>query len=560
VINSHTPSVVAGTPSVTKTPLSQRWAATAALEEVLARLDSSTDGLSSTEAAARLQRYGPNALRTHRVNALAVLGRQLRSVVLGLLAATAVVSYFLGDTTQAIIIGVILAASIGLGFVNEYRAERATAALHSRVHHSAVVRRDGHFIKVDVTDLVPGDVIRLALGQTVPADVRLIEVTELECNEGILSGESSASEKSLQPVNPDAALADSVDLAFMGTIVSAGEGVGVVYASGVDAQFGRIAAGLGERQPETDFQAGLRRFSYLLLWVAMTLTVLILVTNLLLGRPVIDSVLFALAIAVGITPQLLPAVVSTSLATGSRRLGKLKVLVKRLVCIEDLGDIDVLVTDKTGTLTEGRITLVDAVDPAGAHADTVLRAGLLAAGADSDSVVSANAMDAALSRHTDAERLMTGTVHRIATLPFDHTRRAMSCVLDDDGRRVLLVKGAPEQVLAKCVAVPDAAQQTPASALHRGSRSASALTSRVMFSCVEPEPMRPIRQIRPASGPSPAPISMLNSSSNCLRTAASSTPSGTRTALRVHSRSPSRGNSPSPSVLNASTRAWWLRS
>jgi len=477
VINSHTPSVVAGTPSVTKTPLSQRWAATAALEEVLARLDSSTDGLSSTEAAARLQRYGPNALRTHRVNALAVLGRQLRSVVLGLLAATAVVSYFLGDTTQAIIIGVILAASIGLGFVNEYRAERATAALHSRVHHSAVVRRDGHFIKVDVTDLVPGDVIRLALGQTVPADVRLIEVTELECNEGILSGESSASEKSLQPVNPDAALADSVDLAFMGTIVSAGEGVGVVYASGVDAQFGRIAAGLGERQPETDFQAGLRRFSYLLLWVAMTLTVLILVTNLLLGRPVIDSVLFALAIAVGITPQLLPAVVSTSLATGSRRLGKLKVLVKRLVCIEDLGDIDVLVTDKTGTLTEGRITLVDAVDPAGAHADTVLRAGLLAAGADSDSVVSANAMDAALSRCTDAERLMTGTVHRIATLPFDHTRRAMSCVLDDDGRRVLLVKGAPEQVLAKCVAVPDAAQQT-LSALFADGRRVVAVASR----------------------------------------------------------------------------------
>ena len=477
MINSHTPSVVAGTPSVTKTPLSQRWAATAALEEVLARLDSSTDGLSSTEAAARLQRYGPNALRTHRVNALAVLGRQLRSVVLGLLAATAVVSYFLGDTTQAIIIGVILAASIGLGFVNEYRAERATAALHSRVHHSAVVRRDGHFIKVDVTDLVPGDVIRLALGETVPADVRLIEVTELECNEGILSGESSASEKSLQPVNPDAALADSTDLAFMGTIVSAGEGVGVVYASGVDAQFGRIAAGLGERQPETDFQAGLRRFSYLLLWVAMTLTVLILVTNLLLGRPVIDSVLFALAIAVGITPQLLPAVVSTSLATGSRRLGKLKVLVKRLVCIEDLGDIDVLVTDKTGTLTEGRITLVDAVDPAGAHADTVLRAGLLAAGADSDSVVSANAMDAALSRCTDAERLMTGTVHRIATLPFDHTRRAMSCVLDDDGRRVLLVKGAPEQVLAKCVAVPDAAQQT-LSALFADGRRVVAVASR----------------------------------------------------------------------------------
>jgi Mg2+-importing ATPase len=151
----------------------------------------------------------------------------------------------------------------------------------------------------------------------------------------------------------------------------------VVYATGVDAEFGRIAAGLGERQPETEFQAGLRRFSYLLLWVAFALTVLILITNLFLRRSVIDSVLFALAIAVGITPQLLPAVVSARLATGSRRLARLKVLVKRLVCIEDLGDIDVLITDKTGTLTEGRVSLVDAVDPAGAPAEAVLRAGLL---------------------------------------------------------------------------------------------------------------------------------------------------------------------------------------
>jgi Mg2+-importing ATPase len=431
----------------------------APLADVLGWLDSSVDGLSSEEAAARVARYGPNALRTQRVSAFAVLGRQLRSAVLALLAGTAVVSYFLGDTTQAIIIGIILAASIGLGFVNEYRAERATAALHSRVHHSAVVRRDGQFIKVDVTALVPGDVIRLALGETVPADVRLTDVTGLECDEGILSGESSASEKSLHVVDTDAALADSTDLAFMGTIVSAGEGVGVVYATGANAQFGRIAAGLGERQPETDFQAGLRRFSYLLLWVAMTLTVLILVTNLLLRRPVIDSVLFALAIAVGITPQLLPAVVSTSLATGSRRLAKVKVLVKRLVCIEDLGDIDVLFTDKTGTLTEGRIALIDAVDPTGAHSDAVLRSGLLATGVDSASDgANANAMDTALWENTDAKSLTN--VHRVATLPFDHTRRAMSCLIDDAGSRLLVVKGAPEQVLARCAALPDETQPT----------------------------------------------------------------------------------------------------
>ena len=450
-----------GALSVTPLPLTAAQVAAAPVDDVLRSLDSSLDGLSSAEASARLIRYGPNSVRTHRVSAIAVLGRQLRSAVLALLATTAVVSFFLGGRTQAIIIGVILVASIGLGFVNEYRAERASAALHSGVHHTAVVRRDGRFVRVDVNVLVPGDVIRLALGEVVPADVRLIDVNGLECNESILSGESTASEKSPQPVKADAALTDSGDLAFMGTIVSAGEGTGLVYATGVDAQFGRIAAGLGERQPETDFQAGLRRFSYLLLWVAMTLTVLILITNLLLRRPVIDSVLFALAIAVGITPQLLPAVVSTSLATGSRRLAKLKVLVKRLVCIEDLGDLDILITDKTGTLTEGRISLVDAVDPAGAHADAVLRAGLLTTDGDAATGgLSANAMDTALWESPDAARLGTDAVHRIATLPFDHTRRATSALFDDAGRRVLVVKGAPEQVMAHCENVPATAHRT----------------------------------------------------------------------------------------------------
>ncbi|MDT5334418.1 MAG: P-type Mg2+ transporter, partial [Mycobacterium sp.] len=398
-----------GTAGDSEQGLTAKRVASAPVEQVLRWLDSSPDGLSSVEASARLVRNGPNAIRTHRVSAVAVLGRQLRSALLALLAATAALSFVLGDSTQASIIIAILVASVALGFVNEYRAERATAELHSRVHHTALVRRDGHFTKVDVTDLVLGDVIRLSLGEAVPADVRLIDVTGLECNESILSGESTAAEKWPQQVNPGGALADSTDLAFMGTIVSAGDGVGVVYATGMHAEFGRIAAGLGERHPETDFQAGLRRFSYLLLWVALTLTAFILIINLLLRRPLIESMLFALAIAVGITPQLLPAVVSTSLATGSRRLAKLKVLVKRLVCIEDLGDIDVLMTDKTGTLTEGRISLVDAVDPAGSHADAVLRAGLLATDVDAGTGgVSANALDAALWASPDAERLMKG--------------------------------------------------------------------------------------------------------------------------------------------------------
>ena len=458
-------STVSMTPKAT-TPappdtLTAARVATAPVEEVMGWLDSSAQGLSSAEVSARRAHYGPNAVRTHHVNALAVLGRQLRSAVLILLAATAVVSYFLGDSLQAIIIGIILAASIGLGFVNEYRAERAAAALHSGVRHAAFARRDGAFIAIDVTELVPGDVIRLSLGEAVPADLRLIEVTGLECNESILTGESTDSEKSPQPVPAGAELAESSDLAFMGTIVSAGEGTGVVYATGRNAEFGRIAAGLGERQPETDFQLGLRKFSYLLLQVAIALTVLILVSNLLLRKPVIDSVLFSLAIAVGITPQLLPAVVSASLATGSRQLAKAKVLVKRLVCIEDLGDIDILITDKTGTLTEGHISLVDAVSPTGAHGDSVLRLGLLATDVDPESGgVGANALDAALWEYPNARDLVGAGVQRVASVPFDHVRRATSVLVDDNGKRVLVLKGAPEQVLARCQMTPDATQHT----------------------------------------------------------------------------------------------------
>jgi len=445
--------------------------AAASVDEVLRWLDSSAAGLSGTEAAARLVRYGPNAVRTHHVNAFAVLGRQLRNAVLILLAGTAVVSFFLGDSMQAIIIGVILAASIGLGFVNEYRAERAAAELHAGMQHKAVVRRDGKFVTIGVAALVPGDVIRLSLGEAVPADVRLIEVSGLECNESILTGESIGSEKSPQAVPTATELAESTDLAFMGTIVSAGEGTGVVYATGRKAEFGRIAAGLDERQPETGFQVGLRRFSYLLLQVAIALMVVILISNLLLRKPIIDSVLFSLAIAVGITPQLLPAVVSASLATGSRQLAKAKVLVKRLVCIEDLGDIDILITDKTGTLTEGRIRLVDTIDPTGAHSESVRRLGLLATDVDpNQGGVSANPLDAALWDSSLAQQLVGGAAHRVAMLPFDHERRATSALVDDAGKRVLVVKGAPEQVLAQCQTAATAAQDTLATLFAAGRR------------------------------------------------------------------------------------------
>ncbi|MFF1719096.1 magnesium-translocating P-type ATPase [Streptomyces sviceus] len=424
---------------------------------VLAALASSPDGLSGGEkgeAAERLAAVGPNAVRTHHVRVLAVLGRQLRSALLILLAVTAGVSYFFGERTGAVIIAGILVLSVALGFVNEYRAEKAAQALHSRVRHTAVVIRGGAATEVDVTELVPGDVVRLSLGQVVPADLRLLECTAFACDESVLTGESAPADKDPEPVAAGAALAELTSCALMGTVVHGGSATGVVVATGGRAEFGRIALGLGERQPETDFQAGLRRFSMLLLKVAAALTTGIFVINLLLQRPLLDALLFSLAIAVGITPQLLPAVVSTSLATGSRQLARRKVLVKRLVCIEDLGDMDVLVTDKTGTLTEGRIRFEAALDPAGALSDTVLKLGLLATEGDLDHV-GGNALDSALWQATGTP---PARHHRLALLPFDHDRQLGSALVErPDGSRLLVAKGAPEAVLARCGDVPEKA-------------------------------------------------------------------------------------------------------
>jgi P-type Mg2+ transporter len=446
-------------------------------ERVLDRLGTSAAGLSENEVARRRSLVGANAVRTHHAQPLRVLGRQLRSPVLVLLAVTATVSFFLGQHTDTVVIGLILLASVGLGFLNEYRAERATDALHSRVTHRVVVVRGARPADIDVTELVPGDVVRLGLGEVVPADLRLLAATGLECDESVLTGESSPAAKRPTAVAAGSALGDLASCALMGTVVRAGTGTGVVVATAGRAEFGRIALGLGERQPETDFQAGLRHFSVLLLQVAAALTVLILVTNLILERPLIESLLFSLAIAVGITPQLLPAVVSTSLATGSRRLAERKVLVKRLVCIEDLGDVDVLVTDKTGTLTEGRIAFSSALDPVGDASEQALRLGLLATDTDPGDAAAVaagglggNPLDVALWAARGASSAVAGYA-RVGLLPFDHERQMTSAVLrGPEGTTVLVVKGAPESVLARCTVIPPGAEAVLAARFAAGSR------------------------------------------------------------------------------------------
>jgi Mg2+-importing ATPase len=438
------------------------------------------DGLSGDEVARRQARWGPNAVSSHKARLLPVLWHQLRSPLLALLVAAAAVSYFTGERSDAVIIGVIVGLSVGLGFVNEYRAEKAAEALHSQIHHETLVIRGGRPAQVDVTALVPGDLVELRLGDIVPADVRLLEVTGLECDESILTGESLPVGKAADAVPAGTPLAELSGCALMGTVVSSGSGTGLVVSTGARSEFGKIAAGLSTHQLDTEFQVGLRRFSMLLVYVAGALTTSIFVINVVLHKPVIDALLFSLAIAVGITPQLLPAVVSSSLAAGSRRMSRLKVLVKRLVCIEDLGNVDVLFTDKTGTLTLGSVGYTRAVPASGVADDAaaVLRWGLLCT-ENAGQAAGGNPLDQALWKSPAAagEQTALAGYSRLGTVPFDHERAMVSVLVRGAaGQLVLVTKGAPETVLGRCDSVPPSAREALQAEFAAGNRVVAVAT------------------------------------------------------------------------------------
>jgi P-type Mg2+ transporter len=436
--------------------------------EVLTALGSSDTGLTGAEADRRLAADGPNAVRTHHASLWRTLIGQFRSPLLLLLLAAALVSALVGEGADALIIAVIVTASVGLGTANEFRADRAAEALHSQIRHEVSTLRDGAAVDIEATQLVPGDVVSLGIGAIVPADLRIVSEKDLECDESILTGESLPVEKTADPAASASPKEGPSPALFMGTVVHRGSSQAVVVATGATTRFGAIALGLGERHAPTEFQVGLTKFSALLAKVAGALSIAILVINIALGRPLIDAVLFSLAIAVGITPQLLPAVVSTSLATGAHRLVERKVLVKRLVSIEDLGDIDVLFSDKTGTLTEGKITFERAIGPDGAASDAVVRRGYLC----TDAMVSGaggggGPLDEALRAAVAAP--VVGA-HVLDIVPFDHDRRRTSVLVDDAGSRRLITKGAPESVLDLCDGVGDATRAVLTKEFERGVR------------------------------------------------------------------------------------------
>lgn len=466
-------------------------AASLTADAVLDAVGSLPGGLTEAEAAHRLA-LGANVREARRVSWPHVLVRQFASPLQGLLVAAAIMSFATGDQLNATIILAILSGSAVFGFVNEYRAERTAADLHRRISHTVVVVREGVEQALPVRDLVPGDVIRIGLGNIVPADARLLEAAGLETDEALLTGESAAVEKSIEPVPERADLADLSDCLLMGTVVHAGSARDVVTATGRETEFG-LTAELAQSLPKTAFQRGLKEFSLMLLWVGLGLTAGILVINLLLARPPLDSILFSLAIAVGITPQRLPAVVSTpqllravvstSLVADSRLLAKEGLLVKRLLAIEDLGNLDVLVMDKTGTLTEGTIGFEEAV-PAASGADGVGRLtelALLCCEVDPSepgaSGAGQNPVDAALWEAFPELPALLEKRRRLDLRPFDHDTRTMETAVSwpdpgsgNTGGSVHILKGAPEAVMERCAGVSADARARLEELFRRGAR------------------------------------------------------------------------------------------
>ncbi|HUA53460.1 MAG TPA: magnesium-translocating P-type ATPase [Candidatus Sulfotelmatobacter sp.] len=412
---------------------------------LLADLGTAPAGLSADEAARRLARYGPNdATRVKRTPRwLQFLGRFANPLIAILLIASAL-SAVTGDVASFVIVSGIVLLSVVLDFVQETRAQATVDALRASVAVRARVRRAGAETEVPVEDLVPGDVVMLSAGDLVPADGRLIEARDFFVNQALLTGEAYPVEKSAAD-SDEPEMTQALNTGFAGTSAISGFGTMVVCRTGRDTALGGLAGTLAQRAPTTAFEHGLRQFGGLILRLTIFLVLFVLAVNALFQRPWLESLLFAVALAVGLTPELLPMIVTVTLARGAERLARKRVIVKRLSAIHNLGAIDVLCTDKTGTLTEARIRVIAHPDISGADRDRVFELAYLNAWFETGLK---NPMDQAILDHgRDPGHDGPDGWTKLDEVPFDFERRRVSVLLGRDGERSLIVKGAPEDIL-----------------------------------------------------------------------------------------------------------------
>ena len=414
------------------------------LAELLQLLHSTDTGLSTSAAGATLKTVGPNRIESTKPKRLlaAFIGRFSNPLVLILLFAAAV-SAFTGDIASFAIIAAIVLMSVILDVVQEHQAQNAAESLREQVSLSAKALRDGNAVDIPAAEIVPGDVVLLAAGDLVPADSRLIEARDLYVDEALLTGEAYPAEKDAAPAAGVAARETAFprNLVFMGSSVVSGTAKALVLATGRKTQLGSIAGALQKAPPPTAFAVGIQNFGMMIVKATIFLVLFVVLINFLFHRPLLESFLFALALAVGLTPELLPMIVSVTLAQGAIRLSRKQVIVKRQSAINDLGSMDVFCSDKTGTLTEARIKLVREVDLGGQESGTVMQMAQLNA-----------AFETGLRSSLDDAILASGKVdlaawHKIDEVPFDFQRRRVSILIEGGGRRLLIVKGAPEDIL-----------------------------------------------------------------------------------------------------------------
>ena len=420
--------------------------------QLLTELRTAPDGLSSDEASAQLRLNGPNAIgRKGEVSAMSVIARQFRSPLVLILVFAAIVSAFVGEGSEAAIIAVIVLASCALSFTQEYGASKAMQVLTARISRKARVLRDGVEASVPAEAIVAGDVVRLSAGNLIPADGVLLEARDFNVSEAALTGETYPVVKSPGVSPAQAQIGQRNNAVYTGTSVRSGTATFLVVSTGDQTEYAAIAATIARAVPETEFARGIRRFGYLMTEIMLVIVILVFAANVLLHRPLIDSLLFSLALAVGLTPELLPAIISVTLARGARAMAAGGVIVRRLDAIENLGSMDLLCTDKTGTLTEGVIRLDACKELSGADSADVRFWAILNATLQSGM---ANPLDEAIdSAKTETDPLAEW--EKVDEIPYDFVRKRLSVVARRRGAAedLMICKGAVSNVLEVCSSI-----------------------------------------------------------------------------------------------------------